>query len=206
MMSRLLLVTVALVCVAAAACVVASPVGWLPDSSMTPGATYNVDAATVCQPGYAGKTRNVPQSEKNAVYKSYGVAAGQGYCSCDQGCEIDHLISLEIGGSNDQTNLWPQPYTGITWTAHMKDQLENYLHHAMCTNQITMATAQQQISTNWIKAYQQYTIGSHAQLSTPLWQKVQAYEAMFENGHDVYGEHFNRFNTTDFTFTAIEQQ
>src|SRR5207248_3197259 len=67
------------------------------------------DAITVdliCTPGYSKCIRNVPQAEKVAVYKSYGLAGNHtGYCDTKQGCEVDHLISLELGGSNDQTNL-----------------------------------------------------------------------------------------------------
>jgi hypothetical protein len=31
--------------------------------------------------------------------------------------ELDHLIPLELGGSNDLRNLWPQPFEG-EWNAH----------------------------------------------------------------------------------------
>jgi hypothetical protein len=41
-------------------------------------------------------------AEKDAVYQSYALAGNHtGYCDTQQGCEIDHLISLELGGSND---------------------------------------------------------------------------------------------------------
>ena len=62
----------------------------------------------------------------------------QGECRGSEGCEIDHLISLEIGGSNDITNLWPQPFQG-TWNAHMKDALENYFHKSMCDGTMSMS-------------------------------------------------------------------
>jgi 5-methylcytosine-specific restriction endonuclease McrA len=127
----------------------------LPDQSLTPGARFDVDTPTVCKPGYSKTVRDVPESEKKAVYNSYSVQPHQGYCDCPEGCEVDHLISLEIGGSNEQTNLWPQPYCG-DWNAHMKDRLENYLHKQMCDGTMTMSDVQQQISTNWITAYNNY--------------------------------------------------
>ena len=62
----------------------------------------------------------MPDSAKNLVYQKYGTAVCQGVCSGPQGCEIDHLISLELGGANTEDNLWPQPYDG-DWNAHDKD-------------------------------------------------------------------------------------
>lgn len=33
---------------------------------------------------------------------------------------------------------------------------QNYLHRAVCSNQMTLKEAQDMISTNWISAYQKY--------------------------------------------------
>lgn len=48
-------------------------------------------------------------------------------CGGPHGCEVDHLISLELGGANAIENLWPQPFDG-KWNAHVKDRLELRLH------------------------------------------------------------------------------
>src|SRR6266568_4974990 len=99
----------------------------MPNHTLTPGhATYHT-TETVCAAGSASDERMVPESEKNAVHQRYGIAKCQGYCSGPQGCEIDHLISLELGGANTSDNLWPQPYDG-NWNAHDKDRLEARLH------------------------------------------------------------------------------
>ena len=37
------------------------------------------------------------------------------------GCEIDHLISRDVGGADDPMNLWPQPWA----EAHLKDHVES---------------------------------------------------------------------------------
>ena len=140
------------------------PMGTIPDdqaaSCLSDKAGTNVqvdDAITVdliCTPGYSKCIRNVPQAEKNAVYQSYGLAGNHtGYCDTKQGCEVDHLISLELGGSNDQTNLWPQPYQGTDWNAHVKDQLENFLHAQVCVGNIALDKAQQEIAKDWIALY-----------------------------------------------------
>src|SRR5262249_27081977 len=53
----------------------------LPDTGCTPGAVFpGVTTAQICQSGYAGSVRNVPDSEKNDVYAEYGItshASGQ---------------------------------------------------------------------------------------------------------------------------------
>ena len=150
----------------------------LPDSQKTPGVPLMVipddktasciadlvggpleqgDAITlqmVCAPGYSKCIRNVPAAEKRSVYASYGLQGNHtGYCESQQGCEVDHLISLELGGSNDQKNLWPEPYQGEALNAHVKDRLENFLHTEVCAGRIGLKEAQDEISTNWIESY-----------------------------------------------------
>jgi hypothetical protein len=129
----------------------------LPDLSLTPGAIFpHVTAEDVCKPGYARSVRHVSEGAKAAVFASYGLAGNyDGYCSGPQGCEIDHLISLELGGSNDIANLWPQPYDG-EWNAHDKDRLEHYLHKLVCSGQVSLEEARDEISRDWISAYRKY--------------------------------------------------
>jgi hypothetical protein len=135
----------------------------LPDPNLTPGvARPDVTAADLCPIAHTPGLRNVPQSEKMAVYRAYGILPHQGYCAVEQGCEVDHLISLEIGGANDQANLWPQPYSGTVWNAHVKDKLENRLHALVCAGTISLEEAQHAIATDWIAAYKHY-IGSEPQ-------------------------------------------
>ena len=50
--------------------------------------------------------------------------------------EVDHLISLELGGSNSIRNLWPQSYLTQPWNAHVKDRLENNLHAMVVSGQL----------------------------------------------------------------------
>ena len=122
----------------------------LPDSACTPGAIF-ADATKdkICVSGYASSVRNVPQSEKDQVYAEYGITshyAGQ--------YEVDHLVSLELGGSNDVSNLWPEaasPKPGF----HEKDKVENYLHDQVCSGAISLQQAQIEIATNWLQVYQQ---------------------------------------------------
>jgi len=118
-------------------------------------ATYHT-AATVCAIKSTKDKRSVPTSEKDAVYEAYGAGTCEAFCSGPQGCEIDHLISLELGGANTSDNLWPQPYDG-EWNAHDKDRLENKLHKMICVEKsISLKDAQREIATNWIEAYKKY--------------------------------------------------
>jgi hypothetical protein len=130
----------------------------LPDPKLTPGATLDVPLSKLCVKGYASSVRNVPQSVKNAVYAEYHVTTtagtSEGTETLGKEYEVDHLISLELGGSNDIKNLWPQSYTG-EWNAHVKDALEDRLHALVCAANptITLEQAQKAISSNWIKEY-----------------------------------------------------
>jgi len=130
----------------------------LPDSSITPGAAFDpqVTLDVLCQSGYTKTVRHVTESEKAQVFANYGLSGNyDGYCAGSEGCEVDHLIALEIGGSNDISNLWPQSYTG-TWNAHMKDRLENRLRVLVCAKSVSMTTAQRAIASDWISAYNKY--------------------------------------------------
>ncbi len=122
----------------------------LPDPSLTPGDRLDVTTNDICVSGYSSKVRDVPQSVKDQVYAEYGITS-----HAPGSYEVDHLISLELGGSNSIKNLWPEPYFGDL-NAHIKDKLENKLHDLVCSGQVDLATAQYEISTDWIAAYLKY--------------------------------------------------
>src|ERR1700730_15090688 len=91
------------------------PTPIVPDPKLTPGDTFDVTAQDVCTPGYARKVRNVPVEMKRQVYREYGITSqGPG------DYEIDHLISLELGGSNSIKNLWPESHRTSPWNAQVK--------------------------------------------------------------------------------------
>ena len=68
------------------------------------------------------------------------------------GYEVDHIISLELGGSNDISNLYPESYS-IQYGARVKDKLENHLHDEVCAGELPITVAQQEIATDWLKYY-----------------------------------------------------
>ncbi len=122
-----------------------------PDPVLTPGATLPVTTADICAPGYSRKVRDVPVEVKRDVYRRYHITHHR-----KGEYEIDHLISLELGGSNSARNLWPESYWTAPWNAHVKDVLENTLHREVCAGRLPLATAQHDIATDWIAAYQKY--------------------------------------------------
>jgi hypothetical protein len=128
----------------------ASQTVYLPNPTLTPGDVLDVTKDDVCVPGYSQKVRNVPESVKKQVYAEYGITSHQ-----PGEYEVDHLISLELGGSNSVKNLWPESYKG-EWNAHVKDKLENKLHQKVCDGSLDLSMARHEIATNWIAAYQKY--------------------------------------------------
>jgi hypothetical protein len=130
----------------------------LPDPTLTPGNVLTgVTAAQVCEPGYSRLVRHVSEEVRQQVFAAYGLPGNHfGHCGGRQGCELDHLISLELGGSNSPKNLWPESYDSQPWNAHLKDHLENKLHALVCSGRLSLLDAQQAISLNWIEAYERY--------------------------------------------------
>jgi len=66
--------------------------------------------------------------------------------------ELDHLVSLELGGSNDAGNLWPERNDHPAGGINSKDVVENTLNRAVCSHRVTLAAAQSAIATDWTTA------------------------------------------------------
>jgi hypothetical protein len=130
-------------------CFADSPI--VPDAIKTPGDVLTTDPNVICVPGYTKTVRNVPQEVKEQAYRSYGIYSRQ-----KGEYEVDHLVSLELGGSNSIKNLWPESFVTHSLNAHIKDEVENKLHELICSHQIPVEQAQAEISHNWIAAYEKY--------------------------------------------------
>lgn len=119
-----------------------------PDTACTPGAVFHyVTLQEICTSGYSSSVRNVSLTTKKEVYAEYDI-----YHHTTGEYEVDHLISLELGGSNDIANLWPEP-ANPTPGFHEKDLVENYLHEMVCNGKMSLATAQSLIAHNWLYVY-----------------------------------------------------
>jgi anti-sigma factor RsiW len=122
-----------------------------PDIRLTPGATMPVSTQQVCEGDAEKLVPAISVSLKQKVFALYGVTPPQ-----PDAYEVDYLITPELGGATDIRNLWPEPYHNTVWNAHVKDQLEDRLHSMVCHGDVDLATAQRDISSDWIGAYRKY--------------------------------------------------
>lgn len=102
-----------------------------PDPKLTPGEGTNQIIP-----------RNVPYSRKVTVYKAYNISLLKRLFYV-----IDHLIPLEIGGTNNLLNLWPQPRL----EARLKDKDENFAARNLRENVWTYIEAQAWILDKWTR-------------------------------------------------------
>jgi hypothetical protein len=126
-------------------------VGPSPDRRCSPGAYYSkLTKRVLCSAGFrTSSIRNVPDSEKAAVEREYRLPVRK----YGNSLEIDHIVPLEVGGSNDIANLFPEgAYANPGF--HAKDRLENALHDRVCAGTIALRTAQRLIAGNWQALYE----------------------------------------------------
>jgi len=131
------------------------------DKTNTPGvARSGLTKAKICATKWGKDERHVTAAMKKQVFALYGYSGyDDPHCVADahgKTCEIDHLISRELGGADDVKNLWPQAYGTSPWNAHLKDKLENRLHKEMCNGHITLKQARDILVNDWREAYRTY--------------------------------------------------
>jgi hypothetical protein len=113
-----------------------------------------VTVGQICTPGYSSSVRHVDHQQYVDVYAAYGVP----YPEPTGTYELDHLIPLELGGDNSDANLWPEPASPVPGF-HQKDGLENRMHDLVCSGQLALGQAQQEIASDWYAAYRRYVVG-----------------------------------------------
>jgi hypothetical protein len=124
--------------------------GQLPDRACTPGSVdpgvrqANV-GATICRRGW---TATVRPPEAQTEYAKYQVAYPAYRVPLGTPAELDHLVPLELGGSNDITNLWPEKGE----VPNLKDGVERVLRTAVCDGKVSLAAAQAAIARDWLTA------------------------------------------------------
>lgn len=129
--------------------------GPYPDKSCTPGAlnssvTQSNFQRTICVSGYTSTIRppvSYTDPLKAELMRSYGLTGPA------SAYELDHFISLELGGNpTSPANLWPEAYLPAPG-AHEKDKVENYLRGQVCAGQMMLADAQRQITGDWLAVW-----------------------------------------------------
>jgi hypothetical protein len=132
----------------------------IPNLNKTPGAIRSgLTKEKICTTKWGKDERHVTAAMKRQIFELYGYSGyGDPHCvpAGKRTCEIDHLISRELGGADVVENLWPQAYGTSPWNAVLKDKLENRLHKEMCANRITLAQARSMLVNDWRKGYRKY--------------------------------------------------
>ena len=121
----------------------------MPDAKVSPGNVAITDKSKLCPHANTAGRRHVTKAEKQRACREYGIPKKK--CN-GRNYEIDHIISLELGGSNSLTNLFPQPWYPHP-AAHDKDRLENWLHAQVCEGRMPLTYAQHWIALDWYKLY-----------------------------------------------------
>jgi hypothetical protein len=110
---------------------------------LNPTVTQATIKRTICRTGWTSTIRP-PTSYTDPLKLQELRAYGDGGKS-PSGYELDHLISLELGGApSDPRNLWPESHKN----SFHKDGLENSLRARVCAGSISLAKAQRRI-VNW---------------------------------------------------------
>lgn len=129
----------------------------LPDPKCTPGAineTLTLDVMTM-KSFVTDCVRNQATSadKKLDTYTWYKARKPATNTGKNQVCELDHLVSLELGGADTLDNIWPQcgPRKAILNSRYFKrkDAVENFLAGEVRNGKISLAEAQKRIAEDW---------------------------------------------------------
>jgi hypothetical protein len=130
-----------------------------PDPNSTEGSVRIDGHSRETSCGHGNEHRSAMTTDRrDEVLIRYGLRPGK-----HPDYEIDHLIPLCLGGSDDFSNLWPQPRRTIEpkWNAEAKDRLERLICDMVCNGQLDIATAQEAFAKDWIAAYRKYYEADH---------------------------------------------
>ena len=158
--------------------------GQLPDPRCTPGSidpavTQGNIRSTICKSGYTAKVR--PPEAQTERFK-YGVAYPAYGTPPSERTELDHLVPLELGGSNDATNLWPE----YPPTPNPKDKVEDALNAAVCDGRVKLAAAQDAIAADWLTAEKKLGLGGGGGSGSGAWCTASASWSASYGDYDIY--------------------
>jgi hypothetical protein len=164
--------------------------GQLPDPRCTPGSidpdVSQADiSSTICKRGW---TRTVRPPEAQTERFKYDVAYPAYGTPSAERTELDHLVPLELGGSNDATNLWPQ----YPPTPNPKDSVENALNAAVCDGRVSLTAAQNAIASDWLTAERKLGLvtsgggGGGGGGGSGAWCKASASYSATYHDYDIY--------------------
>ena len=125
----------------------------LPSSFQTPGSKGKANEAQVCAADFEASAKPVAKWQRDQALERYGKRPE------DFTGDLDHLIPVSLGGTNDPDNLWPLP-PSKDMGAEQKKALEVKLHQLVCDKTLKLKDAQDAIKKDWVKAYNQYVKGA----------------------------------------------
>jgi hypothetical protein len=106
--------------------------GSLPDPACTPGnINQSLTKDVICAADFRTDTYRDKEStptQKAATYMTYNIPHPENDTGANQQCELNHLISLEIGVSDDLSNIWSEcspgysGWTGASFVTRFHDQ------------------------------------------------------------------------------------
>jgi hypothetical protein len=129
----------------------------IPDPKCTPGAVNTTLTVTVLRdPSFhtsCVRDNTTSASQKANTYAWYSIAHPDHNQGVMQVCELDHLISLELGGADSLDNIWPQcgPSHVVLRERFFKqkDAVENYLAKQVRDGVMSLEDAQNGIAHDW---------------------------------------------------------
>jgi hypothetical protein len=129
----------------------------IPDPNCTPGATNpTLTIQVLAEPRFTTRCIRdaaTPEEEKATTYEWYNLPHPSQNSGETQTCELDHLISLELGGADTLDNIWPQcGPQGVALPQRFfkeKDTVENFLAMEVRAGRMDLSAAQQAIATDW---------------------------------------------------------
>jgi hypothetical protein len=132
-------------------CVLASQ----PDRRCSPGAySSRLTKAVICSSHFhTDEIRRLARSTKYRVEREYGLPAGL----FSRALEIDHVVPLRLGGSNNIANLFPEEYAFADHSPGYpaKDRLDKRLRELVCAGRLRLRVAQRRIAADWESLYRQ---------------------------------------------------
>lgn len=129
----------------------------IPDPTCTPGA-YNpsLTLAILKRPAFGTKCvrdKASTPTAKAGTYDWYGITHPANNTGATQMCELDHLVSLEIGGADTLDNIWPQcGPDAVTLKERFfkqKDLVENFLAAQIRAGKMKLRDVQKGIGEDW---------------------------------------------------------
>ena len=129
----------------------------IPDADCTPGAiNTSVTLGVLQNPAFRTaclRGQTTSEKQKNGTYDTYGIPHPDHNTGVMQVCELDHLISLELGGADTLDNIWPQCGPNDVALIHryfkQKDIVENFLAKQVREGVMRLEDVQKGIASDW---------------------------------------------------------